>query len=82
MTVKFKLASTATKESVTQMLGLLAHQGLKADRLFPEQTRPSLANMYVIRSPKAKVSAVEKVLEPFGNEVEYIEGEATRKPLS
>lgn len=81
MSVKFKLASSATQQSIERLLGTLADRGLKADRLFPTQKRQSLARIFVIRSPKANVSAVQKALEPFGSEVEYVEGEIKRKPL-
>lgn len=81
MSVKFKLSPSTKKESVERLLVTLAHCGLQADQLFPEQKRPSLARMYVIRSPKAKVKAVQKVLEPFGSEVEYVEAGVERKPF-
>lgn len=82
MSVKFKLTPAATEQSVKRVLGTLASRGLKADRLFPEQKRPSLARMFVIRSSKAKVAAVQKALKPFEAEVEYVEGEVERKPLA
>jgi hypothetical protein len=81
MSVKFKLSSSANKKSVDRVLGTLVDRGLVAQQLFPMQQRPSLARMYVIRSPTADVKVVQKVLEPFGSAVEYVEASVDRKPL-
>lgn len=81
MSVKIKLSLDATEESVQGVLDELSTQGWKADRLFPQQTRPALARTFVIRSPNAKVAAVEKALKPFGKDVEYVESDVTRKPI-
>lgn len=81
MTVKFKISANATEQSVRSLLQELADRGLVVDRLFPDQKRPALARMFVIRSPAAKPDAVSKALARFGADVEYVEGAVKRKPL-
>lgn len=81
MTVKFKISANATEQSVASVLQALTDRGLVADRLFPNQKRPSLARMFVIRSPAVKPDAVSKALARFGTDVEYVEGPVKRKPL-
>jgi hypothetical protein len=81
MSVKFKLSTSADEKSVERVLETLADRGLEAQQLFPTQKRPSLARMYVIRSPQANVRAVQKVLEECGTDAEYVEASVDRKPL-
>lgn len=81
MSVKFKLAPSADKKAVRHLLETLANRGLMARQLFPDQKRPSLASMYVIRSPQANVKAVQRVLEECGTNAEYVEASVDRKPL-
>lgn len=82
MAVKFKLSAGASESSVRHALAALTDSGLSVDRLFPDQTRPALARMFVIRSPQAKVNSVQKILEPFADDVEYVEGSTKRRPLT
>jgi hypothetical protein len=81
MSVKFKLAPRASKKNVARLLDALADEGLKADQMFPGQTRPALKRMYVIRSPKADVKKVKKVLDSVEATVEYVEASVTRKTM-
>jgi len=81
MPVKFKLAPRASRKSVERLLDALADEGLKADQMFPGQTRPALKRMYVIRSPKADVKKVKKVIASVEALVEYVEGEVSRKTM-
>ena len=81
MSVKFKLAPRASRKTVARALGALADEGLKADQMFPGQTRPALRRMYVIRSPKADVKKVKKVLASVEAAVEYVEGAVRRKTM-
>lgn len=81
MSVKFKLAPRASKKNVARLLDALADKGLKADQMFPGQTRPALKHMYVIRSPKADVKKVKKVLDSVEATVEYVEASVTRKTM-
>jgi hypothetical protein len=80
MSVKFKLSANASEASVLSVLDELRQRGLAAERLFPEQQRPSLARMFIIRSPEAKPDAVAAALERFGSDVEYVESDVKRKP--
>ena len=82
MPVKFKLAPRASRKSVERLLDALADEGLKADQMFPGQTRPALRRMYVIRSPKADVKKVKRVIASVAAVVEYVEGEARRKTMA
>jgi len=82
MSVKFKLAPRASRKSVERLLEALADEGLKADQMFPGQTRPALKRMYVIRSPKADVKKVKKVLASVEAAVEYIEAGVSRKTMA
>jgi hypothetical protein len=82
MPVKFKLAPRASRKSVERLLDALADEGLKADQMFPGQTRPALRRMYVIRSPKADVRKVKKVIASVETLVEYVEGEVRRKTMA
>jgi hypothetical protein len=82
MSVMFKLAPRASKKSVERLLDALAGEGLKADQMFPGQTRPALKRMYVIRSPKADVKKVKKVLDSVQAAVEYVEAGVTRKTMA
>lgn len=82
MSVKFKLAPRASRKSVERLLDALADEGLKADQMFPGQTRPALKRMYVIRSPKADVKKVKKVLASVEAAVEYIEAGVSRKTMA
>jgi len=82
MSVKFKLASRASRKSVERLLDALADEGLKADQMFPGQTRPALKRMYVIRSPKADVKKVKRVIASVEALVEYVEGEVSRKTMA
>ena len=82
MPVKFKLAPRASRKSVERLLDALADEGLKADQMFPGQTRPALRRMYVIRSPKADVKKVKKVIASVEAIVEYVEGEVSRKTMA
>ena len=81
MSVKFKLAPRASRKTVERLLGALADLGLKADEMFPGQTRPALKRMYVIRSSKADVKKVKKVLASVEAAVEYVEGAVRRKTM-
>ena len=81
MSVKFKLAPRASRKSVERLLDALADLGLKADQMFPGQTRPALKRMYVIRSPKADVRKVRKVLASVEASVEYVEADVRRKTM-
>lgn len=81
MSVKFKLSANASEASVRGVLDELSQRGLVADRLFPEQQRPALARMFIIRSPAAEPAAVAAALERFGSDVEYVERDVKRKPL-
>jgi hypothetical protein len=49
--------------------------------MFPGQTRPALKRMYVIRSTKADVKKVKKVLDSVQAAVEYVEAGVTRKTM-
>jgi hypothetical protein len=82
MSVKFKLAPRASRKSVERLLHALADEGLKADQMFPGQTRPALKRMYVIRSPKADVKKVKKVLDSVEAAVEYVEAGVSRKTMA
>lgn len=82
MPVKFKLAPRASRKSVERLLDALADEGLKADQMFPGQTRPALRRMYVIRSPKADVKKVKKVIASVEAVVEYVESEVSRRTLA
>ena len=82
MSVKFKLAPRASRKSVERLLDALADEGLKADQMFPGQTRPALRRMYVIRSPKADVKKVKRVIASVAAVVEYVEGEVRRKTMA
>jgi hypothetical protein len=82
MSVKFKVASKASPQSVERLLGTLTDQGLAAERMFPNQRRPALERVFIIRSPQAKVGAVTKALEPYAQDIEFVEGNVTRRPLS
>jgi hypothetical protein len=79
MAVKFKIAAGASESSVARVLDELGARGFEVERLFPEQTRPALARIFVVRTPSADVAAVSKALEPFGADVEYVEGVVKRK---
>ena len=81
MSVKFKLSADASEASVKHVLDALNERGLAADRLFPDQQRPSLARMFIIRAPSAQVADVAATLERFGSDVEYVESDVKRKPL-
>ena len=82
MSVKFKLAPRASKKNVERALDALADEGLKAAQMFPGQTRPALKRMYVIRSPKADVKKVKRVLDSVQAAVEYVEAGVTRKTMA
>jgi hypothetical protein len=82
MSVNFKLAPRASRKTVERALDALADQGLKADQMFPGQTRPALKRMYVIRSPKADVKKVKKVLDSVKAAVEYVEAGVSRKTMA
>ena len=82
MSVKFKLAPRASKKNVERALDALADEGLKADQMFPRQTRPALRRLYVIRSPKADVRKVKKVLAALEVAVEYVEAGVSRKTIA
>jgi len=81
MSVKFKLAPRASRKTVERLLDALADLGLKADQMFPGQTRSALKRMYVIRSPKADVRKVRKVLASVEASVEYVEADVRRKTM-
>ena len=83
MSIKFKLAESAPDGKVAELLDALKSHGFAARQLFPNQKRAALASMYVISGkPDAALLAVRKVLQPFGSEVEYVEGSVTRKPMA
>jgi hypothetical protein len=79
MAVKFKIAAGASESSVARVLDELGGRGLTVERLFPGQTRPALARIFVVRTPGVDVAAVSEALEPFGADVEYVEGDVKRK---
>jgi hypothetical protein len=79
MSVKFKLSPTASEACVREVLDALTSSGLTARRLFPDQERPALARMFIVRASNTR-SEVAKVLARFGSDVEYVETDVERKP--
>ena len=81
MAVKFKISTDAPEARVEQVLEALGVRGFVAERMFPGQKRAALARIYVVRSSGVQAAEVAKVLEPFGTEVEYVEGPVARKAV-
>ena len=79
MSIKFKLSSSASEACVIEVLDALTSSGLTAHRLFPDQERPALARMFIVRTSTTR-SEVANVLERFGSDVEYVETDVERKP--
>jgi len=79
MSVEFKISADADEAAVRQVLEELDGRGLVADPMFPEQSRPALSRMFIIRAPGVQVEDVAQALEAFGADVEYVEGDVTRK---
>jgi len=79
MPVKFKISADAPEASVEQVLEELGGRGLIVDRLFPGQHRPALARLFVIRAPGVQVDEIAQALEPFGADIEYVEGDVSRR---
>ena len=68
-------------EAHRAQLEALGVRGFVAERMFPGQKRAALARIYVVRSSGVQAAEVAKVLEPFGTEVEYVEGPVARKAV-
>jgi len=79
MSVEFKISADADEAAVRQVLEELDGRGLVADPMFPEQSRPALSRMFIIRAPGVQVDEIAQALEPFGADIEYVEGDVSRR---
>jgi hypothetical protein len=81
MSVKLKISADASEARVEQVLEVLRGRGFVAERMFPGQKRAALARIFIIRSPGVQAAEVANALARFGADIEYVEGEVTRKTV-
>ena len=79
--MKFKFRDDAAAHDVEEAVRTLRGKGIAARRLFPAQSRPSLARIYVIEDPSGgdDQTALKAALGSHARDVEYIEGSVSRK---
>jgi hypothetical protein len=82
MPVKFKIADGASQMRIDKIVTALEAKGVTAKRLFPNQKRSPLARIFTVDAEiDIDVPKLRELLDEFHDDIQYVEGEAKRRPL-
>ncbi len=76
MSVQFKFRDRVAASRRREIIKALGEAGLAAASLFPGQKRPQLASIFTVA--KADAKDVRKVLDDYGDDIEYVEASPGR----
>jgi hypothetical protein len=82
MPLKFKIVDGASQTKIDTIVAALEAKGVAARKLFPQQKTSSLARIFCVDADVGMdLTKLDKLLDDFRDDIQYVEGEAKRRPL-
>ena len=78
--LKFKMSDQISQSQIESIVRKLETEGITALPLFPEQKRKPLRRIFCIDSgDKVDETKLKSLLQQYGTDIDYVEGQLERK---
>jgi hypothetical protein len=80
--LKFKIVDGASQAKIERIVAALDQHGVTARKLFPKHAQSPLGRIFCVDADDGlSVSKLDSLLEEFREDIQYVEGEAKRRPM-